>query len=67
MTITGKYRSEALAAIHETAADLHRVVGMDQKKMQQFDTLCLKRMQTRNPRRSGAQTATSHLDRKQST
>ncbi len=36
-----KFRSDAMAAIHETAADLHRVGGMDQRTMRKFDALCL--------------------------
>jgi hypothetical protein len=51
----GKHRSDALAAIHETAADLHRVGGMDQKTMRsanpregQPDRLC--RLPERHPR-----------------
>jgi putative transcriptional regulator len=36
-----KYRNEVMAAIHETASDLHRVGGMDRKTMRKFDVLCL--------------------------
>ena len=36
-----KFRSDAMSAIHETAADLHRVGGIDQKTMRKFDVLCL--------------------------
>jgi putative transcriptional regulator len=36
-----KYRSEVMAAIHETAGDLYSVGGMDQKTMRKFDVLCL--------------------------
>ncbi len=36
-----KYRSKVMAAIHETAVDLHRVGGMDKKTMRKFDALCL--------------------------
>jgi putative transcriptional regulator len=39
--IPQKYRSDAMAAIHETAEDLRRVGGMDQKTMRKFDALCL--------------------------
>ena len=34
-----KFRSDAMSAIHETAADLHRVGGIDQKTMRKFDVL----------------------------
>lgn len=36
-----KYRSDVMAAIHETAADLHRVGGMDRSTLRKFDALCL--------------------------
>jgi putative transcriptional regulator len=36
-----KFRSEVMAAIHETAADLYSVGGMDRKTMRKFDVLCL--------------------------
>jgi putative transcriptional regulator len=38
---TNKYRSGAMAAIHETASDLHRAEGMDLRTMREFDALCL--------------------------
>lgn len=36
-----KYRSKVMAAIHETAADLYSVGGMDQETMRNFDALCM--------------------------
>ena len=35
------YRSAALAAIHETASDLHEARLMDKQTMRRFDALCL--------------------------
>lgn len=35
------YRSDALAAIHETASDLHDAEVMDKWTMRRFDELCL--------------------------
>jgi putative transcriptional regulator len=35
------YRSDALAAIHETAADLHDAGVMDKRTLRSFDELCL--------------------------
>jgi putative transcriptional regulator len=35
------YRSEALAAIHETASDLHDAGVMDKRTLRDFDELCL--------------------------
>jgi len=37
----GKYRSGLSAAIHETAAGLHRIGLMDKKTMREFDASCL--------------------------
>ncbi|HEY1245434.1 MAG TPA: DNA-binding transcriptional regulator [Hyphomicrobiaceae bacterium] len=36
-----KYRSEAMAALHEAASDLHAAGGLDKLTMRQFDLLCL--------------------------
>jgi putative transcriptional regulator len=46
-----KYRSKVMAAIHETAADLHRVGGMDKKTMRKFDALCLTPIQPMTPKK----------------
>jgi putative transcriptional regulator len=35
------YGSDALAAVHETASDLHDAGVMDKRTMHQFDRLCL--------------------------
>lgn len=37
----GKYRSRLSAAIHETAAGLHRIGLMDKATMREFDASCL--------------------------
>lgn len=37
----GTYRSEALAAAHETAAGLHEAGLMDKRTLRRFDELCL--------------------------
>ncbi len=50
-TMPRKHRSDALAAIHETAADLHRVGEMDQKRMRKFDALCLTPIQEMTPKK----------------
>jgi putative transcriptional regulator len=36
-----KYRSDAMAAIHETMAALHQVGAIDKRTMRQFDDACL--------------------------
>ena len=35
------YRSDAIAAIHETASDLHDAGVMDKRSLREFDELCL--------------------------
>ena len=35
------YRSDALAAVHEAASDLHDAGVMDKRTMRKFDKLCL--------------------------
>ncbi|MFN3685984.1 helix-turn-helix domain-containing protein [Salinarimonas sp.] len=35
------YRTDALAAIHETASDLHDIQLLDKQTMRRFDELCL--------------------------
>jgi putative transcriptional regulator len=39
--MTKTYRSDALAAIHETASDLHDAGVMDKQTMRKFDELAL--------------------------
>src|ERR1017187_1830335 len=46
-----KYRSDVMAAIHETAADLYSVGGMDRKTMRKFDVLCLTPVQEMTPKK----------------
>lgn len=41
MTTKNKVQSRILAAVHETAEDLHRLGFIDQRKMRQYDALCL--------------------------
>ena len=36
-----KYRSEAMAAVHETMEALHDVGAIDKRTMRRFDTACL--------------------------
>jgi putative transcriptional regulator len=46
-----KYRSDVMAAIHETASDLYTVGGMDRKTMRKFDVLCLTPIPEMTPKR----------------
>ncbi len=36
-----RYKSEPMAAIHETAQGLHKVGAIDSKRMRKFDQMCL--------------------------
>ena len=46
-----KYRSDVMAAVHETASDLYRTGGMDKRTMRKFDALCLTPIQHMSPRK----------------
>jgi len=46
-----RYRNDAMAAIHETAADLQRAGGIDRKTMRTFDALCLTPIGAMTPRK----------------
>ena len=46
-----KYRSNAMAAIHETASDLYAVGGMDRMIMRKFDALCLTKIAEMTPKK----------------
>jgi len=41
MSTKPKSPSRILQAVHETAADLHRLGFIDKRKMQRFDALCI--------------------------
>jgi putative transcriptional regulator len=45
-----KYRSDAMAAIHETMEDLHKVDAIDKQTMRRFDDACLTPMLPLAPR-----------------
>src|SRR5471030_2853020 len=47
--MTKKYKSDAMASIHETAEALHRVDAIDKKTMRQFDEACLTRIRSLTP------------------
>ena len=44
-----RFRSDVMAAIHETASDLHRAGGLEQKTMRKFDALCLTPIEEMTP------------------
>jgi putative transcriptional regulator len=45
-----KYRSEAMAAVHETMEALHDVGAIDKKTMRRFDAACLTPVRQLTPR-----------------
>ena len=45
-----KYRSDAMAAIHETMAALHKVGAIDKQTMRRFDDACLTPVQSLSPK-----------------
>ena len=51
MTVKKRYRTDALAAAHETAAGLHRIGLVDAKTMRDFDASCLTPVEGSLPRR----------------
>ena len=46
---TGSPRTDALAAIHDTASDLHRAGLVEVATMREFDALCLTPVQNLSP------------------
>ena len=45
-----KYRSDALASVHETMEALHKVGAIDKQTMRRFDEACLTPVQPLTPR-----------------
>lgn len=45
-----KYRSGAMAAIHQTMQSLHKIGAIDKQTMRGFDEKCLTRVQTLTPK-----------------
>jgi putative transcriptional regulator len=41
-----KYRSEAMAAIHETMQALHKIGAIDKQTMKHFDEACLTKVES---------------------
>jgi putative transcriptional regulator len=56
-----KYRSKAMAAIHETMAALHKVGAVDKQTMRHFDEACLTPVQPLSPRQIRALRAREHV------
>lgn len=56
-----KYRSDALAAIHETMEALHEVGAIDKKTLREFDDACLTPIQALTPEEIKALRLREHL------
>ena len=56
-----KYRSEALAAIHETMEALHEVGAIDKQTMREFDEACLTPVRPLAPKEIRAIREREHL------
>lgn len=56
-----KYRSKAMAAIHETMAALHKVGAVDKQTMRHFDDACLTPVQLLSPKQIRALRAREHV------
>jgi putative transcriptional regulator len=58
-----RYRSEAMAAIHETMRALHKVGAVDKQTMRHFDEACLTKVQSLTPRQIKALRKREHVRR----
>lgn len=56
-----KYRSHAMAAIHETMEGLHKVGAIDKRTMRQFDEACLTPVRPLTPKQIRAIRERQHV------
>jgi len=56
-----KYRSDAMAAIHETMEALHSVGAIDKQTMRRFDEACLTPVRTLTPKQIKAIREREHV------
>lgn len=56
-----KYRSDAMAAIHETMAALHGVGALDKRTMRHFDLACLTPIRPLRPKQIKALREREHV------
>lgn len=59
--MTKKYRSEALASIHETMEALHAVGAIDKQTLREFDEACLSPIRPMSPAAIRALREREHL------
>ncbi len=56
-----KYRSDAMAAVHETMEALHRVGAINKQTMRKFDEACLTPVQPLSPKQIKALRQREHV------
>ena len=56
-----KYRSKAMAAVHETMEALHKVGAVDKQTMRHFDDACLTPVQPLSPKQIRALRTREHV------
>lgn len=56
-----KYRSDAMASVHETMESLHKVGAIDKQTMRRFDDACLTPVQALTPRQIRALREREHV------
>jgi putative transcriptional regulator len=61
MEMAKKYRSDALAAVHETMEALHEIGAVDKQTMREFDDACLTPVQMFSPEEIRALREREHL------
>jgi len=59
--VSKKYRSKAMAAVHETMEALHKVGAVDKQTMRHFDDACLTPVQLLSPKQIRALRAREHV------
>jgi len=59
--VSKKYRSKAMAAVHETMEALHKVGAVDKQTMRHFDDACLTPVQFLSPKQIRALRAREHV------
>jgi putative transcriptional regulator len=61
MDMSKKYRSEAMASVHETMEALHKVGAIGKQTMRRFDDACLTQVQALSPKQIKALRAREHV------
>lgn len=56
-----KYRSDAMASVHETMEALHKVGAIGKQTMRRFDDACLTQVQALSPKQIKALRAREHV------